>query len=74
LAWLKKLETKIATLRKSPLRCPVDVYAPEFGADVRVLLHGKPGGQYKILFLVIDDEVRIVAVRHAARGESDHDV
>ena len=69
-SWAKKLEAKIATLRFSPLRCPIDSDTDEYGTEARVLLFGKPGGHYKVLFLVIGDEVRVVSVIHAARDRA----
>ena len=41
------------------------------GVELRQLLYGRRAGQYRILFLVYDDEdppvVRVVTIRHAVR-------
>jgi len=38
------------------------------------LLFGEPGGRYKVVFLVNDNEVRVVSVIHAAHDQSVDDV
>jgi plasmid stabilization system protein ParE len=41
LRWARKLRAKIATLKTSPQRCPIDPDSEVYGEEVRVLLYGK---------------------------------
>lgn len=61
------IRAKLATLSNNPLCCPIDPDSVAYGEEVRVLLHGKKQGQYRILFAVRGDTVHILTVRHAAR-------
>jgi plasmid stabilization system protein ParE len=66
LRWVRSIRGKIATLKASPLRCPIDPDSDAYGEEVRVLLHGKRHNKFRILFVVRDPIVRVVAVRHNA--------
>jgi DNA-damage-inducible protein J len=52
LRWARNLRAKIATLKTSPERCPIDPDSDAYGAEVRVLLHGKRRGVYRVLFMI----------------------
>ena len=65
--WVRNLRTKIATLKLSPERCPVDPDTDVYGQEVRVLLHGKRPGVYRILFMIRRDTVHVLTVRHSAQ-------
>lgn len=65
--WVRSLRAKFDTLKASPHRCPIDPDSDAYGAEVRVLLHGKRQGKCRILFTIRGDEVRVLAVRHAAQ-------
>lgn len=67
LRWVRSIRRQIDTLKANPLRCPVDPDSDAYGEEVRMLLVGKRHQQFRILFLVRGDSVRIVTVRHAAR-------
>jgi plasmid stabilization system protein ParE len=67
LRWTRMIRAKIETLKNSPERCPVDPDSEVYGEEVRVLLAGKRGGVYRILFVIRDDAVHVLSVRHAAR-------
>lgn len=67
LRWVRGIRAKIETLRKSPLRCPVDPDSAVYGEEVRVLLYGKRRGTYRVLLAVRDKTVHVLTVRHAAR-------
>jgi plasmid stabilization system protein ParE len=67
LRWARALRTKIATLSSNPGRCPIDPDSDVYGHDVRVLLHGKRPGVYRILFMIRHDTVHVLTVRHSAR-------
>ncbi len=67
LRWVRGIRTKVESLKANPKRCPVDPDSDAFGEEVRVLLHGKRHGKYRILFAIRDDAVHIWTVRHSAR-------
>ncbi len=67
--WVDKIQATIGTLKTLPFRCPVDPESTAFGREVRVLMHGKQGRRFRILFVVVNDEVRILAVQRASRPE-----
>lgn len=67
LRWVRGIRAKIETLRRTPLRCPVDPDSTAYGQEVRVLLNGKRRGTYRVLFTVRDNAVHVLTVRHAVR-------
>ncbi len=67
LRWIRGLRSKIATLKNSPQRCPIDPDSTVYGEEVRVLLHGKRQGRYRVLFAVRGDAVHVLTIRHAAQ-------
>jgi plasmid stabilization system protein ParE len=67
LRWARSIRSKIATLKESPHRCPVDPDSAAHGEEVRVLLFGRRPGVYRILFAIRGDVVHVLTVRHSAR-------
>ena len=67
LRWTRSLRAKIATLKTSPRRCPIDPDSEVYGEDVRVLLYGKRRGVYRVLFAIRGDTVHVLTVRHSAQ-------
>jgi plasmid stabilization system protein ParE len=67
LRWVHSIRAKFGTLKANPRRCPVDPDSAAFGEEVRVLLHGKQHGKYRILFAIRGDAVHVLTVRHSAR-------
>jgi plasmid stabilization system protein ParE len=65
--WLTGIERAIESLASLPNRCGLARESREFSIEVRQLLYGKRSGRYRILFIVQDEEVRILHVRHGAR-------
>lgn len=65
--WARGVRAKIDTLKVHPTRCPVDPDSDAYGEEVRMLLHGKRQGRYRILFAVRGETVHVLSVRHAAR-------
>ena len=66
--WASKLRATIATLKANPQRCPVDPDSDVYGEEVRVLLHGKRRGVYRVLFAIRRNTVHVLTVRHSANG------
>ena len=67
LRWARNLRAKIATLKTSPQRCPIDPDSEVYGEEVRVLLDGKRRGVYRVLFAIRGDTVHVLTVRHSAQ-------
>ena len=67
LRWARNLRAKIATLKTSPQRCPIDPDSEVYGEEVRVLLYGKRHGVYRVLFAIRGDTVHVLTVRHSAQ-------
>lgn len=66
--WITALRADINTLQLMPERCP---YAPENGLwgdeQLRQLLFQKYPSQYRIIFTIHKNTVRILNIRHSAR-------
>jgi plasmid stabilization system protein ParE len=67
LRWARNLRAKIATLKTSPHRCPVDPDSEVYGEEVRALLYGKRSGVYRALFAIRGDTGHVLTVRHSAQ-------
>jgi plasmid stabilization system protein ParE len=65
--WARNLRTKIATLKTSPQRCPIDPDSDVYGEEVRVQLYGKRRGVYRVLFAIRGETVHVLTVRHSAQ-------
>ena len=65
--WLAQLLTRLEVLERAPQRCRLADEADDLGLDLRELLFGKRRGKYRILFVIRDNIVGIVHIRHAAR-------
>jgi plasmid stabilization system protein ParE len=61
--WLDEIFTAIQTLREFPRRCPRAPEDDAFSEEIRQLLHG----DFRTLFTVDGDAVRVLHVRHGAR-------
>lgn len=71
--WLDTLLQTIDTLSTQPERCALAPENDAFDETIRQLLHGKKRGVYRILFMVKDDAVEILHIRHSARSHLDPD-
>lgn len=67
LDWYDQLLEAIDTLEQRPERCARAPEAAVFGRDIRQLLYGKRPSLYRILFIVRDDLVHILRIRHGAQ-------
>jgi plasmid stabilization system protein ParE len=66
--WEAGLFEALESIRDLPGRCPVAPESVLFGEEIRELLYGKRPGTRRILYAIRGDVIRVVAVRHAARG------
>jgi plasmid stabilization system protein ParE len=65
--WVESIRKAITSLSDMPGRCPIASEYRTSGMAVRQLVHGRRRHQYRILFAIGDDAVRILRVRHSAQ-------
>jgi len=61
--WYFDATEAIESLEKFPARCPLAPESKKFGAEIRHLIFGK----YRILFIIEDETVYVLRVRHQAQ-------
>lgn len=69
--WFHGLRAAIDSLQEMPTRCALAPESLALRRSVRQLLFGKPPDVYRVLFVVVNDEVRVLRIRHGARGQLD---
>jgi plasmid stabilization system protein ParE len=62
--WYFEISEAIASLEAFPFRCPLAPESKTHGAEIRHLICG----DYRILFIVIDEAVHVLRVRHARQA------
>jgi plasmid stabilization system protein ParE len=67
LRWFHGLWKAIESLGEMPTRCPLAPESLVLRRSLRQLLFGRAPYVYRVLFLVVNDEVRILRIRHGAR-------
>lgn len=70
--WYYQLEDAIASLKKFPNRCSIAPESTKLGREIRQLWVGKQR-KYRVLFVVEDDIVAIVHVRHSRQSYLDEE-
>ena len=66
--WRDGLLVAIHSLENNPERHPLAPESEWYPLKIRQALHGKKRSAYRILFVVRDDEVHILRVRHGAQN------
>lgn len=61
--WYFEAVEAIESLENFPTRCPLAPESKRFGAEIRHLIFGK----YRILFIVEDETVYVLRIRHQAQ-------
>ncbi|MGE0884484.1 MAG: type II toxin-antitoxin system RelE/ParE family toxin [Blastocatellales bacterium] len=61
--WFFDMVEAIESLENFPTRCPLAPESKRFGAEIRHLIFGK----YRILFIVEDETVYVLRIRHQAQ-------
>jgi len=65
--WLKGARQRIQSLSQHPERCPLAPETASFDEAIRELFYGHGNrGTYRILFVVLDNAVFVLHVRHGA--------
>jgi plasmid stabilization system protein ParE len=67
--WYNGFLDALKSLAGNPERCPVAAESRKLSIDVRQLLYGRRRS-YRVLFLVRDQTVVVLHIRHAARREA----
>ena len=65
--WYAGFLKRIVTLEESPAQFAHAAEADQLGIPLREMLYGKRPHVYRILFVMVDDIVRVLHVRHSAR-------
>lgn len=66
--WFRSLMNTIATLQEKPHRCGLAVEHEIFPEEVRQILHGKSKNVYRVIFVIRDDKVYVLYVRHSSQS------
>ena len=61
--WFNGLVNAIESLSSMPERCPLAPESEEVGQEIRQLLYGK----YRIIFIIKNEEVFVLHIRHGAQ-------
>ena len=65
--WVKGIRRSIRELSRLPGRCPVVSESREFREPIRELLYGSGNrGTYRILFVIVENTVFVLHVRHGS--------
>jgi len=65
--WLDRAERAVNSLAHHPERCPLAPESLSFGKPIRQLLFGSGNrGTYRFLFVVLDQSVYVLHVRHGS--------
>ena len=71
--WFNGFVTALDGLSDFPQSYPVAAESRIVGREVRQLLFGKRTGIRRAYFVIVDDTVRILSIRHSARNDATHD-
>lgn len=66
--WYDGLMAAVGSLRHHPRRYARVPMAESDGPEIRQLIYGRRRGQYRVLFVVHEDTVEVLNVRHSARA------
>jgi len=72
--WFDSIYDTIGSLEILPERCPLAPESKSLNGEIREIFHGRRQHKYRILFIVTENEVHVLHVRHGARltlGEID---
>lgn len=65
--WLARFYEALQSLSQNPERCSIAPESAAMDREIRQLLFGRRQSTWRALFVIQDDEVRILHVRRAAR-------
>ena len=67
LRWFQGLREAVASLARSPERCPLAPENTAFPFEVRQLLYGRKPHVYRVLYTIENDTVSVLHIRHGRR-------
>ena len=65
--WFDGIYDTIGSLEVFPERCPLAPESKSLNVEIREIFHGRRQHLHRILFIVSEDEVHVLHVRHGAR-------
>ena len=65
--WYNRLQEVIFSLGAFPERAPLAPESKSFNQTIREVFHGRRQHKYRILFIVTENEVHVLHIRHGAR-------
>ena len=68
--WFNSFINALESLKEFPERCAVARESEQAGREVRQLLFGKRGGVRRAYFVIENDTVRILCIRHSAQSDA----
>lgn len=66
--WFRELMDSIATLQEKPLRCALALENDALTEEIHQLIYGKSRNKYRILFVIREDTVFVLHVRHSSQA------
>lgn len=66
--WFRGLMNLIATLQDKPRRCPLIKENHSTSEEIRQILYSKSRSKYRVIFVIRENTVHIVYVRHSAQS------
>jgi len=67
--WYEGCLTAIESLSENPERCSRARESDKLGVDIRQLLYRRHRSVYRVLFMLRENSVRVLYVRHSARDD-----
>src|SRR5437016_5978073 len=67
--WFNRFVLAIESLADLPERCSIARESAEIGKEIRQLLYGRGHGVWRALFLIEDEAIRVLCIRHAAQKD-----
>jgi len=67
--WFNRFVSALEGLSQSPERCAVARESELVGREIRQFLFGKRAGIRRAFFVIEEDKVRILSIRHSAQSD-----
>ena len=67
--WFNRFVTAIEGLSQFPERCPIARESELVGKEIRQFLFGKRQGVRRAIFVIDEQTVRILSIRHASQSD-----
>ena len=67
--WFNRFVSALEGLSQFPERCAIARESELLGKEIRQFLFGKRAGMRRVFFVIEDDAVRVLAIRHSAQSD-----